>query len=213
MQRHRHDQIDLATREKFPTAARQKPSQRLSQRNFPAVFESLHDLAQRVLFRLLARITSPGASGDEVGRAPKADAANVIVAAGVGKGPAAKRAQRMGNRLNQLPAGGAKIFRVAALDAPRAGAAARRIEPVHQPVEAVREGRMSVQFHRQGDCSKSMPTVTKRKRLFSRLSPRKKSEGRSATLRRSTSGQSFPRAGEARGAATPSARRRSRCLA
>jgi hypothetical protein len=43
----------------------------------------------------------------------------------------------MGNELNVLPAAGAKIFRIAAVDPAAAGAATRRIEPIHQPIETI----------------------------------------------------------------------------
>jgi hypothetical protein len=90
-----------------------------------------------MLFDFFARITSPGARGDKLRRPGKTRATGVIVAAGIGKWAAAKMTQGMGNELNVLPAAGAKIFRIAAVDPAAAGAATRRIEPIHQPIETI----------------------------------------------------------------------------
>ncbi len=71
-------------------------------------------------------------------RARQADAAGVIAAARVRKGTAADIAERMKHRQNLLPTTGAKIFVVTAVNASGAGAAARRVEPVNEPIQTIR---------------------------------------------------------------------------
>jgi hypothetical protein len=83
-------------------------------------------------------------------RAGQADAAGVIAAARVGKGAAADIAERMKHRLNLLPTIGAKIFGVTAVNAPRASAAARRVEPIDEPIQTIRERWSRRELHDAG---------------------------------------------------------------
>ena len=85
MERHRDNQTDSAFAEKFLTAVGHELSQRFTERHFPAVFEFLHHLTQWLLFELLSGIAGPSSGGGEVGRARKADAADMIFPAGVWK--------------------------------------------------------------------------------------------------------------------------------
>src|SRR4030095_14966539 len=101
-----------------------------------------------MFLQLFARIASPGARGDKVRLALQTNTAGVILAAGVGKRAPAKRAERMCDRLNLLPACGAKIFSVPPMDTTGARPATRRIEPIHQPVEAIRECLVCRELHR-----------------------------------------------------------------
>jgi hypothetical protein len=71
----------------------------------------------------------------------------MIAAARVGKGPAADATQRMENALNLPPTSLAKIFGVAAVNSSAAGSTTRRIEPVHQPIEAISQGWICGKLH------------------------------------------------------------------
>jgi hypothetical protein len=83
-------------------------------------------------------------------RARQADAAGVIAAARVRKGTAADIAERMKHRQNLLPTTGAKIFGVTAVNASGAGAAARRVEPVNEPIQTIRERWSRRELHGAG---------------------------------------------------------------
>jgi hypothetical protein len=63
----------------------------------------------------------------------------VVIAAAIWKRAAADRAQGMADELNLRPAGRAKIFSVAAVNTAGASPTARRIKPVDQPIEAIRQ--------------------------------------------------------------------------
>src|SRR5688500_3873872 len=138
MERDGNDYVGLAAPEEFSASARHQAPERLAERNLAAVFEFLHGLAQWMLLRLLARITSPRPSLRELRRPRQTDAAGMIVAAGVGKRPATNVAHRMAHKAYFVPATGAKILRVAATERLRARAAARRIESVDEPVKSFR---------------------------------------------------------------------------
>lgn len=135
-----NDQADLALAEKFLTAARHELSQRFTKRDFPAVFEFLYHLAQRLLVEFFSGIAGPSSGAREVGRTRKADATDVIVSARVWKRPAANFAQRVGDELNIFFATRAKIHRVSSVYPAAACAATRRIEPVDDPIKTVGEG-------------------------------------------------------------------------
>src|SRR5262245_20649225 len=134
MQRHRQDQLGLAVAEKLVAAPCHQPPERFSERHLAAVFEFLHNLAQRMFRQFFSWLTSPGARRGKAWRTLKTDAADMIVAAGIGKWPAANFAQRMRNQLNMLPAVRTKVFGIPAKNAARAGAATRRVKPIDEPI-------------------------------------------------------------------------------
>src|SRR5258706_9667140 len=143
MQRNRQDQISAARPDKFLTSARHQAPERFTEGDFPAVLEFLHHLAQRMDLLFFTGITCPGARGRATLPPIKTNTAGVIVAAGVGKGPAASIAQRMADRLNFIPASRAKIFAVPAINPARTAAAARRAKQTNPPLKATGQGSFS----------------------------------------------------------------------
>jgi hypothetical protein len=87
----------------------------------------------------------------------------VIVAAGIGIGPAAQVAQGMRHQLNLRPASRAEIFAVSAMNPARASAAAGRIKPVHQPIKTFGKVRACGELHRTTESTKFAPGVAKLK--------------------------------------------------
>jgi hypothetical protein len=138
----------LALAEKFLTAARHELSQRFTKGNFPAVFEFLYHLAQRMLVEFLPGIAGPSPGAREVGRARKAASADVIVPARVRKWLAANFAQRMGDELNIFSTTRAEIGRVTSVNPAATCAATRRIEPVDDPIKTIGEGWSLRELHR-----------------------------------------------------------------
>jgi hypothetical protein len=63
----------------------------------------------------------------------------MVIAAGIWKRPAANRAQGMSDELDVGPAGGTKVLSVPSGNPAAASPAARRVEPVHQPIETIHE--------------------------------------------------------------------------
>jgi hypothetical protein len=87
----------------------------------------------------------------------------MIVAAAVGIGPAANIAQRMAHQLYMFPAERAKILRIPADDSAAAGPAARRIKPIEQPIDALRQSSNGGNLHGERELSKPERQVAKLK--------------------------------------------------
>ena len=78
--------------------------------------------------------------------ARKANSADMIISARIWKWPATNRTERMRNKLNLRPTGGTEVFAVTRLDRLAARAAARRIKPIHQRVQALGKRWMALRF-------------------------------------------------------------------
>lgn len=89
--------------------------------------------------RCFGGITGPGMGSNEMATTLKTGSAYMIVAAGIWKRTAARRAQWMRDPLNVGPAAGTKVFGIAAVNSTAAGPATGRVKPVDQPVETVTE--------------------------------------------------------------------------
>src|SRR5262245_9809920 len=100
-----------------------------------------------MFFQLLARITSPGARGYKVGFIPQTNAASMVLAGGIRKGTPAIDAQRTRDRLNLLPTCRGKILGVPPINPRGASPTTRRIKPIYQPVESVREVLVGSELH------------------------------------------------------------------
>jgi hypothetical protein len=137
MQRHRNDRLCITLAEKFFTAARHEVSQRLAQSDLASIFKFLNDLPKRMLCRFFPWITGPGAGPAKVWSARKTNSAPMIISTRIWKWPSTKRTQRMGDKLDIRPAGGAEILFIAAVDETAARPTPRRIKPIDQPVQSV----------------------------------------------------------------------------
>jgi hypothetical protein len=103
---------------------------------------------------LFTRVASPGSRRNELRRPFQADAAWMIVAAAVGKGAAANIAQRMINQLNLLSTQRTKILVIPPQNSASARPAARRIEPIEQPIDALRQSCVNRKLHAAEELSK-----------------------------------------------------------
>ena len=154
MKRDGNNHLGLTALQEFSASTRHQASERFAEGDLAAIFEFLHSLTQWMFFRLFTRITSPRPSLYELRRPRQARATGMIVTAGVGKGPAADVAHRMAHEPDFVPASGAKILRVVARKRLSARAAARRIEPIDEPVKTFRNRWPRGKFHRVGEFSK-----------------------------------------------------------
>ena len=137
MKRYGHNQIETTVVEKFAAAQRHQSAQRLPQRNLAAILELVHHLPHRIFFDFLARVAGPRARGGKPGRPRETSTTRMIVSRSVRKRAAAPVAQWMSNETDVTPTLGTKIFGIPAVDPAAAGAAARRIEPIDDPVESI----------------------------------------------------------------------------
>ena len=163
MERHRNDQVRPKFTEKLRTAARHQPSEWFAERDLAAVFVFMHHLTQRMFRRLFSRIAGPSARRGETRCALQTNAAGMIVTAGIGKWPAANPTERMANQLDLAPASRAEIFRIPPMNPPGASTAARRIQPIHQPIEPIGKVSLFSQFHRARKSIKSVLQLAKQK--------------------------------------------------
>ena len=149
MQRHRDNRFCVTLAEEFFTAARHELSQRLAQSDLASIFKFLNDLPERMLCRFFSWVTGPGMGPGEVWIARKTNSARMIIPTRIWKWPSTKRTQRMRNKLDMRPTGGAEIFAIAAVDETAARPATRRIKPIDQPVYSVGKRWMAGGCHRR----------------------------------------------------------------
>lgn len=121
-----------------------------------------------MLSRLFSWIAGPSARSCKPRRTRKTCAAGVIGGARVRKRPSAKIAQGMRDELNLLPAGHAKAFGVAAMNAAAAAAAPRRVKPIDEPVEALYNAWVSSRGHKTMKLYQKVGKSGKPKRPFNR---------------------------------------------
>jgi len=149
MKRHGHDQIETTAVEKFAAAQHYQSSQRLPQGNLPAIFEFVHHLAHRIICDFLARIAGPRARGGKPRRPRETNTAGVVVSRSVWERATAPVAEWMRNETDVRPTIETEILGIPALDSTTAGAAARRIEPIDDPVESIYKGTALAKLHTQ----------------------------------------------------------------
>ncbi len=105
---------------------------------------------------LFTWVTGPSTRRDKVRPPLQTTPTGVIIAAGVRERPAANIAQGMANQLDILAADRTEILGVSPQDSPAASPAARRIEPIEQPIDALRQPWINGKHHVERDLSKSL---------------------------------------------------------
>ena len=81
MKRNGNNKLHRTRFQEFLTALRHEPPEGFAERNFAAVFELLHNLAQWMLGDLLSRVTAPSAGADEIRRARQTSGAMMVISA------------------------------------------------------------------------------------------------------------------------------------
>jgi hypothetical protein len=124
--------------QEFLTALRHEPPEGFTERNFAAVFELLHNLAQWMLGDLFSGVIGPRAGADEIRRARQTSGAMMVIPTRVREGTAASVAQWMRNQPDLSPTYAAKVFSIPAIDGGATSTAAGWVEPVNQPIKTIR---------------------------------------------------------------------------